>query len=380
MRWLSPIKLAPTESSRQEVAEAIVGPDQGHESPQQAVPEYTGAFFRGIARTLHQMADEVEDSEQPGDIDPPSRAVRRARMIAGVLSSSADEGVERVDQRLRALEESEDSDEDDDLEEGEIREGVHFDDEVSDDDDSDPDPHNLATFQIFDRESFYGDFTLENRASTAPGHHCPLCRQVAFFESDRCHADTIQLIRVRLRLSDLAYKVFGFERTPEESKERDDILHFLNRRYKDNLALGEQEILPSPAKCAKVFRLAREQLRGLCYKYTGTYALLAKEQLRVVQLAMFYENIRLLNHRMPSFFDPVPKSVDDIDNWAIQLTAEDFLAAYKNPEDFFGGMKMDKGAKDPTIEDENDTEAETEIDEDMADAMSTDHEDADSVG
>ena len=145
--------------------------------------------------------------------------------------------------------------------------------------------------------------------SRESSHSCPYCRRSAFFEGlIECHADTLQLIRVRLRLTDLAYRCLDFDRTDKELQERAIMIDFLNRRHADNVTLGEREIPLRPSSCKRVFRQARSILRREAYTYSIGHGLQhgSEEHSRVMRFATFFEHFRLRDGDIPFFFDANP--------------------------------------------------------------------------
>lgn len=144
-------------------------------------------------------------------------------------------------------------------------------------------------------------------------HSCPYCRGSAFFEKlIDCHADTLQLIRVRLRLTDLAYRCLGFIHADQEQKDRATIIEFLNRRHADNVTLGEREIPLTPSSCRRVFRQARSILRKDAYTYAVGHRLEhgSEDYSRVMRFGTFFEKLRLRDEEIPFFFDANPEFND----------------------------------------------------------------------
>ncbi|KAL8807466.1 MAG: hypothetical protein Q9200_004649, partial [Gallowayella weberi] len=131
---------------------------------------------------------------------------------------------------------------------------------------------------------------------------CPHCRQPANINNESCHADSLQLIRVRLRLANLAYQCFGFTEHPHETLERQGIQQFLHRRFLDNIFLSAEPI-PTPENCRRLFKQARILLRDDATRYIRHNKLYAHEVIRVMQLAMFYENFALRDEHIKYFFD-----------------------------------------------------------------------------
>ncbi|KAL8786163.1 MAG: hypothetical protein Q9213_002933 [Squamulea squamosa] len=205
------------------------------------------------------------------------------------------------------------TEEEEELEEGEIRE--------------DPQPHQI--FQDFLEQAFeagvliasqrpsqdlpelsadyvYDEIPFPPRESS---HQCPFCRSPAFFQMRvNCHADTLQLIRVRLRLTDLAYRCLGFTRTDQESKNRGTVIEFLNRRHADNIVLGEREIPLTPSSCRRVFKQARSILRKEACIYAIDHGLEYNnaEYAHVAKFGTFFEKFRLRDEDIAFFFDANP--------------------------------------------------------------------------
>ncbi|KAL8974646.1 MAG: hypothetical protein Q9197_001107 [Variospora fuerteventurae] len=195
------------------------------------------------------------------------------------------------------------------------------------------------------------DLTIYRDNSPTPRTHerqrarhsqCPLCRQAAFDTALDCHSDTLQLLRVRLRLTDLAYGIFGFERQAFEDNERDAIKDFLRRRTNDAMVLGEQ-LHPPPSdleECRRVFTKAREQLREDAYDYLYVQRgqLSAAEHSHVIQLATVFEHLRLKDAYIPFFFGGDPSI--DLHEWNIEWTEEQLRDMFRDPETFFADCEI----------------------------------------
>ncbi|KAL8998287.1 MAG: hypothetical protein Q9169_002601 [Polycauliona sp. 2 TL-2023] len=141
------------------------------------------------------------------------------------------------------------------------------------------------------------------------GYSCPTCRRSVFREGlVVCHADTLQLIRVRLRLTDLAYRCLDIDPTNEEQKDRATIIKWLDRRHADNVTLGEREVPLTPASCRRVFRQARSILRKEAYGYAMGHHLEpdSEESSRIMEFGTFFEDFRLRDEDTPFFFDANP--------------------------------------------------------------------------
>ncbi|KAI4086453.1 MAG: hypothetical protein LQ344_007548 [Seirophora lacunosa] len=143
---------------------------------------------------------------------------------------------------------------------------------------------------------------------TTQSSHCPLCRERAFNSAPPCCTDTLRLLRARLRLTNLAYGIFGFERCEAENAERNAITAFLRRRHSDSVVLEEAPSLPSAPDCRRIFTAARSQLRDDAYRYLYAHRgrLSAVEQLHVMQLVTVFEHFRLQNRYMRLFFGGDP--------------------------------------------------------------------------
>ncbi|KAL9056057.1 MAG: hypothetical protein Q9206_002883 [Seirophora lacunosa] len=199
----------------------------------------------------------------------------------------------------------------------------------------------------------YEEPTVTRRLSPAKSHCCPLCRQNAFSTRPPTGSDTIQLLRVRQRLTDLAYAIFGFERTKQEERARDAIILFLSRRYADTIAEGEQEVTPSPVDCRGIFNIAQEILRKNISDYRYHYKLSTIEQLRIVQLDLVFANWELGEQNIPYFFDPRPPQSE----LRVDLSRDDMRALGEDPKKFFRTIRFPettsipraiKGASEPS--------------------------------
>lgn len=357
MQWLSPIKLPPNDhasnagstskpdSTVSAPAEATNATDSDDDLPQQIASEATQNFIREVAGMMQHMINGLEADERRRSTDEdmrgteddtdednrPDRVIQRARTIASRLASRAEE---QVRDAIREINERGLEILDDDLE-GEIREeqpSILFPNS------GDADSQALAPIDLFNDSLANPNGVSRNSPSAARSRHCPLCRRLAFGQEVLCHVDTLQLLRVRLRLADLAYACFQFQRSSDDNNDRAGIVDFLYRRHIDNQALGEREILPSPQICRKIFKQARQILRVEAYRYLQRHRLSAAEQLRVVQLTMLFENFELQDERIPFFFDPNPSY--DNREWSCEFSAEGIQSMYENPKEFFKKMEI----------------------------------------
>ncbi|KAL9014898.1 MAG: hypothetical protein Q9173_000453 [Seirophora scorigena] len=296
-----------------------------------------------------------------------ARQARRARASdAQQIAQEREEG--RTDDLTLAERRSEES-----LEDGEIREA----DEVEPADPHVSDSQYLPPVDLWDgsiMDPGHGPTARDTSGEpTTQSSRCPLCRKRAFDRASRCCSDTLRLIRVRLRLTNLAYGIFGFERGEVEDSERAAITAFLQRRYSDSVVLDEESPLPSAPECRRIFTAARDQLRNEAYQYLYAHRgrLSAVEQLHVMQLVTVFEHFRLQDAHMPLFFGGDPSM--DRHEWRLEWSAEQLRAISEHPEYFFAESEII-----PRPEADEADEAD-HADEEMTDAFE-DEGDADSVG
>ncbi|KAL8656155.1 MAG: hypothetical protein Q9210_000440 [Variospora velana] len=263
-----------------------------------------------------------------------SRQARQARLAnAAFAQQNLQEGADVYtdDLPLDSEEPSED---------GEIRE----DDPVEPADSDVSDPQYLPPINQWDLTIYRdnGSTPRTPERHRARRSQCPLCRQIAFDTVLDCHSDTLQLLRLRLRLTDLAYGIFDFERQEFEDTERDAVKAFLQRRHNDAIVLGEQ-LHPPPSEleeCRRVFTQAREQLRKDAYDYLYVQRgrLSAAEHSHVIQLATVFEHLRLKDAYIPFFFGGDPRI--DLHEWNIRWTEEQLRDMFRDPETFFGDCEI----------------------------------------
>lgn len=169
---------------------------------------------------------------------------------------------------------------------------------------------------------------------------CPLCRRAAFDKAFRCHDDAIQLIRLRLRLSDFAYAITSLRRSEHEDFERAEIKKLLERRYNDNMALGEQEDLPSIKRCRDLFAYARWELQGQVCEYLNSLGpdLSDVEKKRVGRLGAVFDNYILRAAHIPFFFDEHPALNDH--EWKWHFSEEDRRIMEEDSKVFFRNILL----------------------------------------
>ncbi|KAI4127359.1 MAG: hypothetical protein LQ338_003235 [Usnochroma carphineum] len=362
MQWLAPIQLPPTKQAQKVRWTALLslptfpaGPvtiarDSGSPTLENFLQEGLRVSIRRFAGCVQQLLNRIENDARAAHAIYDERADEYAqlhrsiqsnrRLVATIVQQSEWMTTNQMLQAWRELETGMDemllADEEDDLEEGEIREDDSatpnpFDRTASTNHGS-HDSQDLPPLNLFDG-SILDLHVSRSSQEAARSSQCPLCRQFTFAKYARCHSDTVQLMRVRLRLTDLAYACFNFDRSAHEEEERDEIQMLLERRYDDNVALGEEELIRRPAECRKIFTQARETLRRAAYMYMQTHTLSAAEQLRIVQLAMFFENFKLKDKYIPYFFDPRPE-LDDR-QFEMDLSVEDIRDLNEDPKRFF---------------------------------------------
>ncbi|KAI4099505.1 MAG: hypothetical protein LQ339_005932 [Xanthoria mediterranea] len=164
---------------------------------------------------------------------------------------------------------------------------------------------------------------------------CPYCRQPANLGRLDHHADIIQLIRARLRLTNLAYQTLKFQRTPREENQRISITKFLQRRSNDNTILGIDDVnkWSRTVRPKVLFKQARLTLRETAFQYLKhlNYLLSSAERLRICQLVAFYESFQLKWVDVLSFFD-AREMLDQ--EWEWEPTDEEYRRFQLDPERF----------------------------------------------
>ncbi|KAL8784494.1 MAG: hypothetical protein Q9213_003931 [Squamulea squamosa] len=182
-------------------------------------------------------------------------------------------------------------------------------------------PMNPFTDIRFTRGVLVSDLRPNNAIPT-----CPHCRQLTDLGPLNCHADTIQLIRSRFRLTNLAYQAFGFKPSAREQQERKSIRAFLRRRNDDNAILDIERLehwTPTSSTAVRVFKQARLSLRDEAYRYLKLNTRLsATEILRVMQLVSFFENFELSSDEADLFFNP--DAILDED-WGFQPSVWEYM-------------------------------------------------------
>ncbi|KAL9583969.1 MAG: hypothetical protein Q9212_002390 [Teloschistes hypoglaucus] len=182
-------------------------------------------------------------------------------------------------------------------------------------------------------------------------HRCPYCRQEArLVTNPGVHADTIQLLRVRLRLSDLAYACYGFARRRREEADRSHIINFLDRRVADNIGLDDRETVPSYSQAKRIFKVARFSLREAALQFLLKRQHPTVQVQHVLQLVAFFENIKLQDV-YEFWFDPGPRSVD---KWNIDSLINNIRLLYTDPRAYCDRLRLIDHEPVGHVGDEND--------------------------
>ncbi|KAL9011790.1 MAG: hypothetical protein Q9173_003398 [Seirophora scorigena] len=173
----------------------------------------------------------------------------------------------------------------------------------------------------------------------APKYGCPLCRQPAFPALPTCSSDTVQLLRVRRRLTDFAYALLGFQRNAHEERFREQIVKFLDRRHADTLASGEAETVPALPEARKIFSKARVALSQHADRYMREKresSTSDRESIR--RIVTVFDNFNLEEEHVAFFFDPNPEL--DTSNFTVQLSEEDMQVLRQYPIRFFSELEI----------------------------------------
>ncbi|KAI4189676.1 MAG: hypothetical protein L6R41_001285 [Letrouitia leprolyta] len=165
------------------------------------------------------------------------------------------------------------------------------------------------------------------RRRRARSNHCPLCRGAVFHRRSICYSDTIQLLRVRCRLTDLAYAFLGRSRDEKEERTRTTVLLFLRRRHADALAHGEQEITPPASDCELIFHHARYIIRHKAYKNHREPRIEQDHKRHLQNLSSLLKHFTFKEIFIPFFFDSSSKY-----DTKIKIAAESRKSLKKDPE------------------------------------------------
>ncbi|KAL8895696.1 MAG: hypothetical protein Q9207_008059 [Kuettlingeria erythrocarpa] len=346
IQWLSPITLPPTEKIKVEYPTSATtsnSPYAPSSRPQDIPLSGLGEYDPHAVR-------------QPPDV-----------LIDGVRALERRREARLRLQTIRDAESPNDNSEDGELSEDDDldSEGTEMDDHpfsYSDQPWLNLEPQQLPPITMVDEDPDINNYDLSRRSKRfgAQSYRCPLCREPAFKSSSPCHFDSLRLLRVRCRITDLAYELFNFERDEREEEDRRDLVQFLHRRYLDNVALGERETLPSPSDARDMFRQARWELRQRAYQYMLTHTLAATEQLRIVQLATVFENFPLKDTDIPFMFHPIPKRIPEI-----CMTLDDVWKLNTDPRSFLSELEFPNVVEAATAN----SPSNTDEDADMADAV-----------
>ncbi|KAL8752509.1 MAG: hypothetical protein Q9184_005709 [Pyrenodesmia sp. 2 TL-2023] len=349
MQWLSPIKLPATEKASTRSPDKCTDkmvytttPALNDINPSSYGQQTIRMIELGLDPLISIIQQQESMRDEPGTFDPQELILMQHEAIRDLEAS------------------------DDDLEEGEINEGLPNPYLLShpfylpnvNADTQDLPPVNLFAEDPYDLDYDNQDPSID--LSGARSHCCPLCRQPAFGPFPTCHSDTLQLLRIRCRITDIAYAILKFDRTAQEESDREGLVKFLHRRHHDNLALDEREIIPLPSDARLIFKHARWTLRRSAYRYMKIHNLTATEQLRIVQLATIFENLHLKDADIPYMFNPVLKNIPPT-----TLTLEAIRELNEDPKEFLKWIIFRRSAGVLPTEAISDSEE----DEDMVDAV-----------
>ncbi|KAL8992562.1 MAG: hypothetical protein Q9169_007004 [Polycauliona sp. 2 TL-2023] len=157
---------------------------------------------------------------------------------------------------------------------------------------------------------------------------CPMCRKT-IFDVQIQTTDSIELMQLRLRLTNLAYQVCGYQRSEKENKERTALQEFLNKRWAEHLKQNPTySIGPRLKDCVRLFKLARLILRDEAWRFMRKNTLGTTQHMRVLQLISFFENIALSEELVPAFFLSYPVLNED---WNLDSTFQKFSPLTSDP-------------------------------------------------
>ncbi|KAI4193560.1 MAG: hypothetical protein LQ350_008260, partial [Teloschistes chrysophthalmus] len=229
--------------------------------------------------------------------------------------------------------------------------------EEDDDDDENSNSQFLQPLDLFDN-SLYRSLRQPIYHPRPRSHRCPYCRQEArLVKKPGRHADTIQLLRVRLRLSDLAYACNGFARRRREEYDRSHIIKLLDRRLADNTELEDRETVPSYSQAKRIFKVARFSLREAALRFLLKRQHPTVQVQHVLQLVAFFENIKLQDV-YEFWFDPGPRSVDE---WNIESLSNNIRLLYTDPRAYCDRLCVIDHEPVGHVEDENDHDMDVEM-------------------
>ncbi|KAL8731574.1 MAG: hypothetical protein Q9181_004248 [Wetmoreana brouardii] len=358
-RAISP--LPSTSSSRDHVIISEIESLEGRlttyrEAISNNVPWYGGmrSIVSGISRRLLRLKTLIAGRDR--DIDT-EIDILNIRLRNWRTQERLENILDRVNQLLRIIRtRTEIRILDDDLEEGEIREGeaTTYDPNfgltsANSDDGQDDGPVNqeLPPANIFD-SSFPRIAAASSNSPTARSKQCPLCRQPAFDNESSPHADTVQLLRVRLRLMNLFFACYKLPPSPLGQIDRAHIEYFLERRHADNMAAGDQEVIPSLRNCKRIFKQARLQLRGEMYRAMRKFASHGTHtQINILYMVAFYENFVLKDEHVKYFFDPDP-GADQKWQWCVATDHMRYL--FEKPRKFCQSLNVRERSKEAGCE------------------------------
>ncbi|KAL9582442.1 MAG: hypothetical protein Q9212_003297 [Teloschistes hypoglaucus] len=214
---------------------------------------------------------------------------------------------------------------DDDLEEGEVREHELM-------------PQTLPYFNLFNGR-YRPVAIFHTSGAVALSHSCPLCRVPAFFrDTPYCHGDNLIFLRMRMRLAELARECCRIPRNTEDLETFNSVTEFMERRFHDNLALGEREATIDPTELAGYFLVARLQL--IEEAVANLQSLTRRTEGRMNGLLLlinFLRTFTLRNWYSGYFFDPALRTIDE---WDLTVLEESPLLLWEDPESFCAELRL----------------------------------------
>ncbi|KAL8672827.1 MAG: hypothetical protein Q9168_002738 [Polycauliona sp. 1 TL-2023] len=175
--------------------------------------------------------------------------------------------------------------------------------------DQEPFTQNLYPASPFVGDMLYREvYVSDVKKDHPPSPSCPYCHQAAELGELDENADSVQLIRARFRLTNLAYQCLRFPRSRQEDVQREQIAKFLRRRSEDNdvLAIENVDTWTLSDRGEHLFKEARIELREQAYFYATQHKPPHKELLPLLKLASFFENFKLKSEDQQFFFGTCP--------------------------------------------------------------------------
>ncbi|KAL8995378.1 MAG: hypothetical protein Q9169_004886 [Polycauliona sp. 2 TL-2023] len=203
--------------------------------------------------------------------------------------------------------------------------------------------------QSMDEECMVSEVYITDVRDGPRSSGCPYCRQLADLGDLNNHADNVQLIRARFRLTNLAYQCLNFSLTSQEKRQRMQIEQFLYRRYHDNniLEIEDVEDWTASNRGQHLFKQARFSLRENAFWYSADNELNKAERTRIAQLTTFFESFKL-KFRDQEFFFGTCSTLDR--QWDFDFDDDEYRYLSRDPAGYWHAMEIFIH-KDDTIED-----------------------------